>query len=279
MKLDFDKHRDVWGPLFTGHIQSWGKNVFEPALILIKNGQLNLPKQGEIPQEFIVQSKGEAISKDGIQLHLNESLTNDTDTITFDMAADEYEMAVKPFKSAIVFRVFQILGSLIPSNAKIMDCACGPGFETIALANIVTNGEVIGIDLSKEMIKQAYRNAKNNELSNVGFFQQDASEILQNWDAHFDLVFCQLSCGYFKDMKSAIKEHARLLHNKGTVVIIEPETNKNNALSMDFHKAANPSFQRFYDQETIQEWYKEVGFTSFYWEEILPGIIMYIFTK
>jgi ubiquinone/menaquinone biosynthesis C-methylase UbiE len=278
MKLDFDKHRDVWGPLFTWHLQSWGKNVFEPALILIKNGQLNLPSDGLKPTGLVVQTNSKKISKNGIQFHLLQEPTEEKDIIYFDMAADEYEMAVKSFKSAIVYRTFQILDALIPSNAKILDCACGSGYETIALAQIALNGEVIGIDLSKEMIKQAYRNAKNNELSN-GFYQCDAAKIQYQWDSHFDIIFCQLSCSYFKDIKSVIKEHERLLHSEGIVVLIEPLPNKYNALGMDLNKAANPLFQRFYDVETLQEWYKEAGFKSFYWEEILPGIAMYIFTK
>lgn len=280
MKLDFDKHRDVWGPIFTSQLQDWGKHVYPTMLTLSRNQQLDLEEHGSFPEAIDVSYKTERLTANGIVLDLLDQNPEGYERMRwFDMSAEEYEMAAHPFKAPILQEVFKLITPLIHTNARVLECACGPGYEVIRLARMVSSGEVIATDLSEEMIRLACRNAKHERIKNVGFYQRDVLDIDDAWKGAFDIVFCQLSIGYFENTPEMAKTHFNALDDKGMAILIEPNANLTNGMSIDLHKAANPAFRRLYDYSELKEIYLEAGFESFYWKEILPGIGVSIIGK
>lgn len=67
---------------------------------------------------------------------------------------------------------------------RIVDVGCGTGMSTAPLVSTWENAEIIGVDLSKEMLEKA-----REILPIVTFIQRDCSKPLFDMGA-FDLIFC-----------------------------------------------------------------------------------------
>lgn len=281
MKTDFDKHRDVWGPLFTSKLEFWAKTVFEHALPLIRNNQLKLDETGVFPSAKQASGKWTLFSSKNVSIVECAVQPKDYNRVLyFDYAAQEYEMATCRFKKPIVEETLRLIRPLLLPGARILDAGCGPGYESIALAQLVPDGEVVALDLSLQMIRLAYHNALQHEMHNMHFIQADAHALPATLYGQFDLVYCQLSCGYFKHLPTVAREFAKVLAGDGGhIILIEPYNTITNSLSIDEHKAANPFFEQLFSKEDIQEIFIEAGFDSFYWKEILPGIGVAVLSK
>ena len=279
MKFEFDKHRDIWGPLFTGQIQQWSEQVLRPADVLIEKGQMELAEWGNMPLAITSQG-GLDFSKNGIKLHKMKQLPPEYERVKyFDYAAAEYEMAVHSFKSFITKHSFSLITNYLKPGSRVMDCACGPGYEAIAFSMMAENSEVVAVDLSSEMIRLACHNCKDHGRKNMAFFQADAASLPASLRKKFDVVHCQLSCSYFEDLALVAGNMYGALYDKGYVVLTEPYPNTANSASINFAKAANPFFNRLYSKEDLKSVYLDAGFSDYYWKEILPGIGVSIISK
>ena len=282
MKFNFDKHRDVWGPMLTLQLKNWGENVFSHYSILAEHQLVSQQEWGERPNPRLTRNKHTSphLSQKGIRLHLLKDVPPSYFRVKyFDYAAAEYEMATHSFKKNIVSLAFNELIPFIHENNRIMDCGCGPGYEAIALSMKVPAGEVVAVDLSAEMITVACRNAKYNRVKNMCFYQANVHDLPTVLYNRFDIIFCQLNCSYFEDMRQAAQNFYRALDEQGIVFIVEPFPTIANSSAISASKAANPYFERLYAPEDLHAYFAEAGFTGFYWKEILPGIGVNIISK
>lgn len=197
----------------------------------------------------------------------------------FDYCAEEYEMATHEYKSYIFKKSFEILKKYLSPNIRLLDCACGPGYEAITIAKSVPQDEVVCVDLSQEMITLAYNNAKEHHMTNMTFFQADVQNLPSELFGKFDIVHCQLSCSYFTNLDLFAKNVYMALGKKGFIFLIEPFPNFYNSYSIHYAKAANPFFLRLYTSNELKDTFLRIGFSDFYWKEILPGIGLSIISK
>lgn len=280
MKNNFDKHRDVWGPLFSFEMHKWAQYVFSPASKMIQNDQLTLKQSGEYPAPLNKPGNGAYFSKNGIVLNSIKELPDNYVRVKyFDYAACEYEMATHEFKKYIVKETFEIIAKYITKDCAILDCACGPGYESILLTSHVPDGEVVALDLSSEMITLAYENAKNKGITNISFFQADIQKLPEPLHDAFDIIFCQLSCSYFENMEIVADSFYSALKDHGIVFLVEPYPNITNKASIGAVKAANPYFDRLYSPEDFKSFFIAAGFNEYFWKEILPAIGLSIIIK
>ena len=80
--------------------------------------------------------------------------------------------------------------SKITSKSKVFDAYCGIGTISLIAAKHAKN--VVGVEIVKEAIIDAKKNAKINQITNTEFFVGDAGEIyskLRHEGHHFDCVF------------------------------------------------------------------------------------------
>lgn len=114
-----------------------------------------------------------------------------------------YKWDAKLYKQYSSFQVeigLEIIKRLDPQNyERILDVGCGPGIITIELAKLVPNGEVIGIDLSEEMIENAKLNIKNSELKNIEVINMDALALI--FKDKFDAIFSNWVIHWIKDIQ------------------------------------------------------------------------------
>ena len=73
----------------------------------------------------------------------------------------------------------------------VLDAYCGVG--TIGLIASKMAGQVIGVELNKDAIRDAITGAKNNKIKNISFYAADATvwmdSYIKNGGASFDVVF------------------------------------------------------------------------------------------
>jgi len=66
-------------------------------------------------------------------------------------------------------------------NEIIMDLFCGTGTIGQILASQIKGVEVIGVDIVKEAIEDAYKNAKRNNIENINFYAADVGKFLAEY--------------------------------------------------------------------------------------------------
>ncbi|GAH49387.1 unnamed protein product [marine sediment metagenome] len=102
---------------------------------------------------------------------------------------------------------------------QVLDVGCGVGWPTFLLAPYVKM--MIGIDLSKEMIKLAkFANRKKYKMQNL-FLKVANVESLPFPNAMFDGVIVDDSLALVTDKNKAVREIYRVLKPKGKVVCKE----------------------------------------------------------
>lgn len=87
-------------------------------------------------------------------------------------------------------------------KGKILDIGTGAGNLPIEIAKASENLEIIGIDLSKILLKFAKRDAKENAAENRARFEVGSAYNLSFEDASFDLV---ISSGVIHHIKYPVK--------------------------------------------------------------------------
>jgi len=106
------------------------------------------------------------------------------------------------------------------TGERALDVASGAGAATLLLASQMgPEGEVLGVDLSGQMIRLAAGHATERGLSNVRFARMDA-ERLNLPDTSFDVVTCVLGLMYPADPDAALREMVRVTRTDGRCVVV-----------------------------------------------------------
>jgi len=101
---------------------------------------------------------------------------------------------------------------------KVLDVACGQGgFTGILKGSLPAYTQIIGVDLSPEMLKQAREHLPDTDIQ---FEQQDAAA-LKFPDAEFDLVGCAFSLHHLPEPRGALAEMRRVLKPGGHLLVGE----------------------------------------------------------
>ena len=111
----------------------------------------------------------------------------------------------------------QDAGFIVPhlrSSMSLLDCGCGPGTITVGLAEIVSPGQVVGIDIEASQIEIAKDRATRQGVTNVRFEVGNIYEIPFP-DGTFDAVLAHAVLNYLGDPRKALQEMYRVLRSGG----------------------------------------------------------------
>ncbi len=110
----------------------------------------------------------------------------------------------------------------LDSGMSVLDCGCGPGSITLGLAELVSPGRVVGIDLEPTMIERAKGLASEADIGNVEFRVADIYD-LPFGEGEFDAVFSSSVTEHLSDPVSALREVRRVIKRGGIAGIVRTE--------------------------------------------------------
>lgn len=110
----------------------------------------------------------------------------------------------------------------VDGTEKVLEVGVGTGLIASAIAaNLYGNNvKVCGIDITKEMLTQANKNAANFNLQNKLEFKYAPAEKIPYENDSFDVVYSSLCFHHFKT-HTAMKEKLRVLKSGGKLVILD----------------------------------------------------------
>lgn len=141
----------------------------------------------------------------------------------FEKISDNYDKmnSVISFQQHKKWRKDTMRKMNVQEGSKALDLCCGTGDWTIALANEVgSNGEVIGLDFSQNMLKVGEEKIKRLHLNQVKLVHGNAME-LPFPDNTFDYVTIGFGLRNVPDYMQVLKEMNRVLKPGGLAVCLE----------------------------------------------------------
>ncbi|MQA99819.1 MAG: methyltransferase domain-containing protein [Actinobacteria bacterium] len=137
----------------------------------------------------------------------------------FDRAAPTYDGVAGSYFSILGPRLVDRIE--LREGATIVDVACGKGATLIPCAERAgTEGTVLGVDVSFEMVRSARAHARKRGLSNVVVAVMDGERLALR-KACADAVVCGFSLHFFPNPLEAAAEFARVLSPGGTIALSE----------------------------------------------------------
>jgi trans-aconitate methyltransferase len=97
----------------------------------------------------------------------------------------------------------------LQGTERILDLGCGDGALSAQIADLVPDGQVVGIDASGGMIEAARSKARKN----LRFLRVDINDL--NFAEEFDVVFSNATLHWIKDHKRLLRNVGRALREGG----------------------------------------------------------------
>jgi 2-polyprenyl-3-methyl-5-hydroxy-6-metoxy-1,4-benzoquinol methylase len=112
------------------------------------------------------------------------------------------------------------LGEIQP-GWHVLDIGCGAGVDSLLAARLVgASGEVLGIDLTSEMIRKANANKETMDINNVDF-QVTSVQGLAGMDGRFDLIVSNGVFNLIPEKREAMAATMRLLKPGGKLFVAD----------------------------------------------------------
>ena len=143
-------------------------------LIINKNGDVEIKKENEYKSYIEEIIKGKPV----------QYITNNQEFMKFNFYVDENVLIPQPDTEILVEEVIKRIS--MKENVEILDMCAGSGCIGISLAKSIENTKVILVDISKETVRIAKKNAMQNGVENkVNFIQ---SNMFENVKGKFDII-------------------------------------------------------------------------------------------
>lgn len=144
---------------------------------------------------------------------------------------------------------------------RVLDIACGTGNHSRNFAKAVPRGMVVGLDLSRPMLEEAGRRAREEEIRNLVFVHADALALPFD-DGAFDIVSCGAGMHLLPDLARALSEMHRVLVKGGRLVASVPRRSEGRLLG----RLAKGSGKRFgvhpFAPGELEAAWEKAGFTN-----------------
>ncbi len=144
---------------------------------------------------------------------------------------------------------------------KVLDVATGNGFLAFEFAKRVSGADVIGCDMTSDMLLVAESIQRERGLDNVDFRVMDV-ESLGFEDGSFEIVSCRFAFHHFTDPGKAVSEMARVCKTGGKIVLVDGLSSED-AIKSEYHnrieQLRDPSHVRLYSQPELVGMLQDAG--------------------
>ena len=134
---------------------------------------------------------------------------------------------------------------------RLLDVGCGPGSITRGLAERVAPGHVVGLDLSRDTLDLARRDAAARGITNLDY-EEGSVYTVPFPDASFDVAYAHQVLQHLREREAALREMLRVVRPGGLVAVRD----------VDWGTAAywprDPWIDRFIDVHH-RTWYQNGG--------------------
>jgi SAM-dependent methyltransferase len=133
----------------------------------------------------------------------------------------------------------------LTGRENVLDVATGTGNTAIAFV-AAGAGQVIGLDLTPEMLAEARRQAEEQGFGNTSFVEGDAEGLPFGSDS-FEIITCRVAAHHFPDIPAFCREAARVLKPGGLLLVadnVAPEDDELDRFINTVEKLRDPSHAR-----------------------------------
>jgi len=154
-----------------------------------------------------------------------------------------------------------VQAAALTGGERVLDVATGGGHAAFALAPFA--GEVVALDLTRQMLEVARQEAIARQFTNISYLEGNAQAIPCE-DGSFDLVVCRQAAHHFPRWEQGVQEWARVLKPGGKLLIVDSTSPEEPELDLFLHEIEtlrDPSHVR---NHRISEWQSQLiqaGFT------------------
>lgn len=161
------------------------------------------------------------------------------------------EIRVGYFKDEVKNKALELVDI---NNKIVVDLDCGTGFISLEASK---NSELVfALDISVNMLKELYGEAKRQNYNNV-YPIKGGMEDIPLFDESVDVVFTNMALHHVDDPAKAIKEMNRILKQGGKVVVTDVEEHTG-----EWAKEEMFDIWLGFSHEQIKEWFRQAGFKN-----------------
>ena len=136
---------------------------------------------------------------------------------TYNAAADFYDASPLSFWDYFGRRTIEL--ATLPIGSRVLDVCCGAGASALPAAEVVgPTGNVVGVDLAKQLLESARAKAVQRRLGNIEFEVGDMLAI-RFPVASFDAVVCVFGIFFVPNMAMAVSELWRRVRPGGKLAV------------------------------------------------------------
>ena len=138
----------------------------------------------------------------------------------FSRIASNYEKGIWGMYFRFSYRqVLKKCRSYFKQNIKILDIGCGPGGLELLLTKFIRKYELLGLDISPQMIMTARQRVldKNNKIT----FSVGRANKIPSPNSYFDIAFCLNTFHHLPEQKNFLLEINRVLKPEGIFVVLD----------------------------------------------------------
>jgi len=107
----------------------------------------------------------------------------------------------------------------LPDKPSVLDVGCGPGMQTMALAE-ASSGSIIAVDNCQEYLDELRRRVEEASVSDRVEVRNADMAAMDFPEAAFDLIWCE-GAAYIMGIREALKAWLPLLRHRGYIAFTE----------------------------------------------------------
>ena len=142
---------------------------------------------------------------------------DDLPELSMEDLSEDFKRRMKEYKNFIEFIVEKLK---LKNNSRVLEIGPGPGWITILLAQKDPTLEIIGLEISQDMIRAANQNKKEEGVeNNIEYVLGTAEDMSCFEENSFDAVISHDSLHHWENPEKIFNEIARVLKDDGILCI------------------------------------------------------------